>query len=472
MIATAEFSTTGERDDARALRAFEAVRQSFAAAAIFEVQPNQSQVRHTRLTVMAPTSDEAVALVTRMSEAMQKAFAREGEGEFLVNVRRRTTLVADRTTDPAGEALRIAAGVSAVVGFALIALGAVRLQTGADRVPPPVLWGVGFSLALPVAVELLPGAVVMGLFFMAIPTFLAGLILWKVGEVRAASTWPSTRARIVKSELRATHHRRGGEVTEVRNLPHVEYEFTAGGRVIKGTRIGVGEVPDNIEATLDHYRVGATVPVYYDPGNPENALLEREAPLPLGWLYAIAAGIFLAGLALLSLFWNISSIFEGLATYFPDKAFLPGVAFFALGGAIILTMLWGSRRRVAEAAAWPQITGRILSSTVEHYRQRVGGARTGQLTTYHEAVVEYVYSVNGHEYHSTQLSFGGKVAGSQAFAEAQAARYPEGGQVTVHYDSKNPANAVLEIRIAHGVMWMMIALAFFGVAIFFSGAFR
>src|SRR5262249_33180097 len=63
----AEFSTTSEPDDGRPFRAFDAVRGSFNADAILEVQPNQTQVRHTRLTVMAPTSDQAVDLVTRIS---------------------------------------------------------------------------------------------------------------------------------------------------------------------------------------------------------------------------------------------------------------------------------------------------------------------------------------------------------------------------------------------------------------------
>src|SRR5215475_12703811 len=75
---TAEFSTTSERDDSRVIRAFDAVRRSFAADAILEQLPNRSQVRHTRLTVMVPTSDQAVAVATEMSEAMAKAFAREG----------------------------------------------------------------------------------------------------------------------------------------------------------------------------------------------------------------------------------------------------------------------------------------------------------------------------------------------------------------------------------------------------------
>ena len=80
--------------------------------------------------------------------------------------------------------------------------------------------------------------------------------------------------------------------------------------------------------------------------------------------------------------------------------------------------------------------------------------------------------MNSREYHSTQLSFGGKAAGSQQLAESQAARYPEGSQVMVHYNPKNPENAVLDVEIAYRVTFIVVALVFFGLAIFFSGAFR
>jgi len=164
--------------------------------------------------------------------------------------------------------------------------------------------------------------------------------------------------------------------------------------------------------------------VYYDPKNPESALLERDPPVPVGWLYTIAAAIFLGGLVVLAVFWNISAIFEGLSAYFPEKAFLPGMAFFTLGGLMLVAMLWMARRQVAEASGWPAIGGRIVKSGVEHYRKRVGGAQSGTLTTFYEPVVEYSYRVNDREYHSTQVSFGGKSASSQAIAEAAASRYP------------------------------------------------
>ena len=62
MAATVELATTNERDDARVTRAFESAMRSQAADATLEPQPNQTKVRHTRLTVRAPTSDEAIDL--------------------------------------------------------------------------------------------------------------------------------------------------------------------------------------------------------------------------------------------------------------------------------------------------------------------------------------------------------------------------------------------------------------------------
>jgi hypothetical protein len=471
MTTSAEFTTVTERDDARIMRVFEAVRQTFAANATLEPEPNQTKVRHTLLTVVAPTSDEAVDIVTRMSAAIDKAFTREGEGVLHVSVYRRARPVEDRTTKAVGYVLRIVVLAVGLWGAMVLTRGVEQWQAGPDRLPPVVLWGIVVVMGLPVAVLVLPGPIFMALFFMAIPGAIAAQILGRTNELRHAANWPSTRARITKSALRAEHRRGSGEVTEVKNLPDIEYEFSLGDRVIKGTRVSVADNTANVQEMLDHYKVGATVPVYYDPQDPEKAFLERNPPLPVIWLYVIAAGIFVAGLGVLALFWNISTVFDSLAPYFPEKAVLPGVAFFTLAGVMVLAMLWASRRQVAEASRWPQTAGRVVSSTVEHYRQRVGGARTGDLVTFYEAVVEYSYSVNGREYHSTRLSFGGKTTGAQALAEAQAAQYPAGSQVMVHYDSKNPANAVVDVRIAQGVTFFIVALAFFALAIFFTGAF-
>ena len=473
MAATVELATTSERDDARVTRAFDQAMHAHAADATLETLPSQIRVRHTRLTVRAPTSDEAIESAARLSLAMATAFANEGPATLSVDIKRRTTPVADRTTIAVADAMRIAAAVAFLLGALLIVLGWSRFQAGPDRLPRQFWLLAALGSALALAPAFLPGEIIMALFFMAIPVSIAGVVLWKGIQVRHAAAWPSTRGRITRSKLRAQHHRQSADVTKVSNTADVEFEFALGDRVFRGTRIAIGEIAEGrLEETLNHYSVGAMVPVYYDPKNPENAVLERDSPLPVAWLYVIAAGVFLAGLAVLAFFWNVSAILDGLAAYFPENAFLPGMAFFTLGGLMILVMLWAARRQVAEAAAWPATGGKVVKSTVEHYRKRVGGAQSGTLVTFYEPVVEYSYRVNDHDYHSTQLSFGGTLASSQQSAEAKAARYPAGNLVLVHYDPKNPSNAVLDLKVSLGLPLLAVAAVFLGLAVFFSGVFR
>ena len=94
------------------------------------------------------------------------------------------------------------------------------------------------------------------------------------------------------------------------------------------------------------------------------------------------------------------------------------------------------------------------------------------MAIFYEPVVEYSYRVNGREYHSTQLSFGGRVAGSEELAQAKAAQYPANTEVVVHYDPANPSNAVLDLRIAYATPLLVLTIVFFAAALFFSGAFR
>ena len=430
-----------------------------------------TRVRHTRLSVRAPSSTEAIAQATEITEAMQAAFSREGEGTLSADIRRRTIPVADSSTGFLGDALRIGAAVAGLLGLALIALGFLAGQRGTDGLPKQFWWATTGGLAIAFVPLLLPVEIVIGLMIMAIPILIAGIILWKTTQLRHAASWPSTRARIVKSQTRAVHRRSGGEVTQVVTAPDIEYEFRLGDRVVRGRRIAVGEIADT-EAVLNHYPVGATVPVYYNPKNPADALLERDPPFPVLWLYLIAAAVLIAGFAVLAVSANGTAILEALEAHFPPHAFVPGMGFFTLGGILLLALLCSARRQAAEASRWPITGGHVVASTVEHYRTRVGGARSGRLVTFYEPVIEYSYRVDGREYHSTQISFGGKLAGSEELARAKAARYPQGADVVVHYDPKNPSNAALDAKVAYAKPLLVLALVFFAAALFFSGMFR
>ena len=201
MEATADLATTTERDDARVTRAFEAAMTKAHVDATLQPLPNPSKVRHTRLTVRAPSSDEAIELASGLSLAMARAFSAEGPATLSVDVRRRTTPVADGTTKAVGAAMLVAAALAAVAGVLLIALGWWRFQAGPDRLPRQFWAPIAGILAFSVAPLFLPGDIFMALFFMAIPTAIAGLILWKTTEVRHAAAWPSTKARIIRSTL-------------------------------------------------------------------------------------------------------------------------------------------------------------------------------------------------------------------------------------------------------------------------------
>jgi len=64
----------------------------------------------------------------------------------------------------------------------------------------------------------------------------------------------------------------------------------------------------------------------------------------------------------------------------------------------------------------------------------------GMLRTF-ERIRGISYQVDGQEYHNTV----GEPGTMQASAEEEAARYPAGAEVDVHYDPRNPIHSALEI---------------------------
>jgi Protein of unknown function (DUF3592) len=128
-------------------------------------------------------------------------------------------------------------------------------------------------------------------------------ILSRMREVRRAATWKQGNARILRSELVTKERKRAGETARTVTLPAVEYEFSIGFNKFYGNRISIGEImPDTpeVQETLERYRVGTSVPVYYDPANPKESVLERELPrnFALIWVLVAVVAIISVGSAL------------------------------------------------------------------------------------------------------------------------------------------------------------------------------
>lgn len=113
-----------------------------------------------------------------------------------------------------------------------------------------------------------------------------------------------------------------------------------------------------------------------------------------------------------------------------------GAVFFLVGGGLILWIGLPTLNSAKASKAWPTVEGIVIESTV--LTKRSNGP------TY-KAVVVYDYEVEGEEYSSDRIWFGGEVSTSNRGQMRNIVKeYTEGEATTVHYDPENPKEAVLQ----------------------------
>ena len=240
---------------------------------------------------------------------------------------------------------------------------------------------------------------------------------------------------------------------------------------VKSVNLHIGEIAPGspeVEAALERYQVGRTGPVYYNPANPDEAVLERDPPVSPRAMYAIAAAVMLVGFAVVVAFTGMGEIVEWLQPHFPPGAFIPGFLFFLACALVAGSALTLNLAAALTAARWPTTPGTVITSRVESRRELMTGGANRTIEVW-SPLVEYVYRVGTREYHGTRIGFGPMVSAGRDLAEAIIARYPEKATVTVHYHPTNPSQATLETHVAHGWVGLMFVLASFAAALFFSG---
>lgn len=156
----------------------------------------------------------------------------------------------------------------------------------------------------------------LGTFILAVLFGFLGLLFsvmfWdKLNLDKKIRNWPSVPGKITSSRIeeRLSARRNGASGRSKRYMPVVKYSFTVTGTVYHGERIGngiyVGITRGAPERVMKRFPAGATVPVYYDPAAPSEAVLEKTMPfnairLCFGIVYCIV-GVFFAGIWLFSL---------------------------------------------------------------------------------------------------------------------------------------------------------------------------
>jgi len=126
-----------------------------------------------------------------------------------------------------------------------------------------------------------------------------------------------------------------------------------------------------------------------------------------------------------------------------------GVAFAAFG---ILFAYQGCR-----TVSWPSVSGRVVSTRIDEALGSKGS------TTY-RPVITYRYVVDGVEHTSDRLS-GAVITHGRSWAQGRCDAYPVGSEVTVYYNPRDPAKAVLE----SGMQWSSLLFVAIGAGLFAAG---
>ena len=135
---------------------------------------------------------------------------------------------------------------------------------------------------------------------------------------------------------------------------------------------------------------------------------------------------------------------------------LCGGFFFLVTLAIGVGLIIFSRRSKKKADAsltWPSVLGKVLATSV---RESITHDEDGRQTVSYYPEVEYTYEVNGQDFTSKRLSFGGLVTRkTRAEVVTHLTQYPVDSTLLVYHNPQNPREAVIE-RTSAGAKWALV----------------
>lgn len=113
-------------------------------------------------------------------------------------------------------------------------------------------------------------------------------------KARASQGWLLTTGRIVESSVSQhwSHDSEGG--SRLSYSAHIRYEYGVSGQTFISSQVAFGPAPSSYrsaraQAEANRYPVGAAVTVYYNPDNPQEAVLEQRASgTATVWIVGIA----------------------------------------------------------------------------------------------------------------------------------------------------------------------------------------
>ena len=124
--------------------------------------------------------------------------------------------------------------------------------------------------------------------------------------------WQEGEARIITTEVERIL-RRDEDSQSVTYLPRLSYTYTAEGEPYQGNQIGFGKLEFSAarkaKAIIENYPEGEKVKVFYNPLNPQEAVLERTIFRPSSYLISgfIFILIMLVMIGMLIFWWTTAN---------------------------------------------------------------------------------------------------------------------------------------------------------------------
>lgn len=141
--------------------------------------------------------------------------------------------------------------------------------------------------------ELLLTVGIIGFVLLILNAIFLGIIFFMRRKMAAVSQWPSTMGTVLMSTLERRSSSEGST-----DYPVVQYSYQVGGQAYQSYKLAPGPEVGGTGAgkVVARYPPGAQVMVFYNPQNPSEAVLERNAPAQwVMWLILIIFDCTLCG---------------------------------------------------------------------------------------------------------------------------------------------------------------------------------
>ena len=253
----------------------------------------------------------------------------------------------------------------------------------------------------------LPGWLLAAAFAMMIPSSIAGVIVYKMGEVRRAARWPSAQGRIVRSGLRAVDTR-----TPRARAPGATCRMSGTSfRSMASTIVATASASGRSRRTAPTWRRRSSATRSDAPGR---STTTPTIPRRRCWsaIRPSARGRCtpsLPGSCSWVSPWSSPSrasgeIVQWLQPHFPPGAFIPGFLFFLACGLFAGVMVIARPCHRAAGGALADDARNRDHEPVESRRELMGGGANRTIVVW-SPLVEYVYRVGTRDYHGTPDRF-------------------------------------------------------------------